>query len=186
MSFAMKQIREGQKLQAAQTYLKVVWNEGVTVAALCYVLAKRFTKINPDEALLVGLLHGIGKLYILAKAEVHPELFHSEEALEDLLQEWHPGIGSAILESLGFSDAIASAVGNYQDVTRKHEGDADFTDLLMISHLVSGLLNEEGDFELQLDAIPASRYFTTSVADFFEVLQESAEHLSSLKQALGN
>ncbi len=186
MSFAMKQIREGQKLQAAQTHLKIVWNEGVTVAALCFVLAKRFTKINPDQALLVGLLHGIGKLYILAKAEDHPELFHDEEVLYDLLQEWHPGIGCAILESLEFGDAIASAVGNYQDVTREHDGDVDFTDLLMIAHLVSGLLNEEQDFELQLDGIPASRYFTTSAEDFFAVLQESAEHITSLKQALGD
>jgi len=186
MSFAMKQIRDGQKLQAAQPYLEVVWNEGMNVAALCYVLAKRFTKLSPDEALLVGLLHGIGKLYILAQAEHHPELFHTPEALHELLINWHAGIGSAILDSLGFSETIAAAVGDYLDIEREHEGPVDFTDLLMMAHLVSGLLDEEQNYEVQLDDIPASRYFTRSVTDFFTVLQESAEHVASLKSALGS
>jgi len=29
-----------------------------------YVLAKRYTPLNADEALLTGLLHAVGKLYI--------------------------------------------------------------------------------------------------------------------------
>lgn len=186
MSFAMKQIREGQKLQAAQPYLEVVWNQGVNVAALCYVLAKKYTSLNADEAMLIGLLHGIGKLYILSKAADHPELFDNEASLHELLDEWHPGIGEAILEGLEFSADIAGAVGHYQEVRRTHEGEVDFTDLLMMAYLVSGLLDNSEDYELQLDDIPASQYFTTSVQDFFVILQESAEHISSLRHALGS
>ena len=185
MSFAMKQIREGQKLKAAQPYLEVVWQDGVNVAAVCYVLTKKFTKLSPDEAMLVGLLHGVGKLYILSKAEKFPELFEDEESLMHLLGEWHAVIGGEILGSLSFSEDVTSAVTNYQDIERQHEGDVDFTDVLIVAHLVSGLLNDEENFELQLADIPASQYFATSVQDFFEILQESAEHIDSLKHALG-
>lgn len=186
MSFAIKQLRDAQKLQAAQPYLEVVWNEGMNAAALCYVLAKKFTKLNPDEALLVGLLHGIGKLYILAQAEHHPELFRDQQALHELLDEWHAGIGSAILDSMGFGEGIAAAVGNYLDIEREHAGAADFTDLLTMAHIVSKLLDDAHDFEMQLDDIPASRHFTTEVTEFFAVLQESAEHIASLRHALGS
>ncbi len=185
MSFAMKQIRDGQKLKAAQPYLEVVWNDGVNVAALCHVLAKKYTQLSADEAMLVGLLHGIGKLYILAQAEKHPELFDDEQTLHALLDEWHPGIGKAILESMEFDDEIAAAVGDYLDLSRQHEGDVDFTDLLMMAKVVSGLLGDSDGFEVQLDEIPASQYFTTSVEEFFAILTESAEHISSLRHALG-
>ncbi|MGR9089409.1 MAG: HDOD domain-containing protein [Gammaproteobacteria bacterium] len=185
MSFAMKQIRDGQKLKAAQPYLEVVWNEGVNVAALCHVLAKKYTKLSGDEAMLIGLLHGVGKLYILAQAEKYPELFEDEQTLYALLDEWHTGIGKAILESMDFSDEIAAAVGDYLDLPRQHEGDVDFTDLLMMARIVAGLLEGNDGFEVQLDDIPASLYFTTSVEEFFAILTESDEHISSLRHALG-
>ncbi|MDH3506657.1 MAG: HDOD domain-containing protein, partial [Gammaproteobacteria bacterium] len=56
MAYAMKQMRETQKLESAQSYLEELWNDSTHLAALCYVLAKKLTKLNPEQALLVGLL----------------------------------------------------------------------------------------------------------------------------------
>ncbi len=72
------------------------------VAAFAFVLARTCTKVNPDEAMLTGMMHGIGKLYILTRAIDHPELFNSETALNDIIDEWHAGIGKAILENWEF------------------------------------------------------------------------------------
>ena len=185
MAYALRQMRQTQKLKAAQPYLESVWHQGANVASVCYVMAKNFTKLNPDQALLTGLLHGIGKLYILSKAEEYPELFADETSLMELLTEWHCPIGESILESLEFGEELAHAVGNYQDTMRDHEGEVDYTDVLTIAYLISGLLNDEENFELQLADIPASQYFATSIQDFFAILQESQEHIESLKSALG-
>ena len=184
MSFAMRQMRESQKLKAAQPYLEATWQDGVNLAAVCFVLAKKFTKLSADEAMLIGLLHGVGKLYILSKAEVYPELFEDKESLTHLLTEWHAVIGGEILTSLQFDEEVATAVANYQDETYQHEGDVDFTDVLIVANVVAGLINDEENFEMQLTDIPASQYFATSGQDFFEILQESSEHIDSLKQAL--
>lgn len=108
-----------------------------------------------------------------------------EQTLYAMLDEWHPGIGKAILESMEFDDEIAAAVGDYLDFPRQHEGEVDFTDLLMMANIVAGLLGDNDGFEVQLDEVPASQYFTTSVEEFFEILTESAEHISSLRHALG-
>ena len=169
MAYAMRQMRQTQKLKAAQPYLETVWHEGVNVASVCFVMARKFTKLSPDQALLAGLLHGVGKLYILSKAEEYPELFADEESLMTLLEEWHCPIGESILESLDFGDELAHAVGNYQDLQREHEGDVDFTDVLTIAYQVAGLLNDEENFEMHLADIPASQYFATSVQDFFTI-----------------
>ncbi|MEM7468612.1 MAG: HDOD domain-containing protein [Pseudomonadota bacterium] len=185
MAYAMRQMKQTQKLKTAQPYLESVWREGVNIASVCHVLAKKFTKLSADQALLAGLLHGVGKLYILSKAEQYPDLFADEESLLGLLAEWHCPIGESIIESLGFGDELAHAVGNYQDNLREHEGEVDFTDVLTIAYQVAGLLNDEENFEMHLADVPASQYFATSIHDFFEILHESQEHIDSLKSALG-
>jgi len=121
MAYAMKQMRETQKLESAQPYLEALWNDSTHLAALCYVLTKKLTKLNPEQALLVGLLHGIGKLYILAQAETHPALFENEAQLSEILDSWHAAIGSAILDAWQFPEEVSGSVASYQEVEREHE-----------------------------------------------------------------
>ncbi|MGI9258051.1 MAG: HDOD domain-containing protein [Gammaproteobacteria bacterium] len=185
MSFGVKQAQETQKLKQAQPFLREVWDESTHVAALSYVLAKRYTKLNPDEALLVGLLHSIGKLFILSEAENQPELFADEAVLRKTLNDWHAPIGSAILESWDLSEELSFAVSSFQDTSREHEGPPDLTDVLTIACLLACFLNAEADAEFQLNEVSASRYLEVSTSDILPVIQESEESITSLRQALG-
>ena len=97
MSFAIAQTEKGYSLKEAKAHLDKLWDECAHVAALCFILAKKYTSLNPDEALLVGLMHGVGKLYILGRAQEHPELFSDEAELMGIMDSWHAGIGSAII-----------------------------------------------------------------------------------------
>jgi HD-like signal output (HDOD) protein len=184
VSYAVKQLREAQKLKEAQVYLEEIWDESTHVAALCYVLARRFTRLNADEALLVGLVHAIGKLYILGQAQADPELFAGETDLRETLREWHAPIGSAILQNWNFSEAVSGSVAEFQQVERDHEGPPDLTDILIVAHLLATFLRTESDAELQLGEVPASRHLNISVQDFQSVLTEMDEHVSSLRRAL--
>lgn len=185
MAHALKQMREAQKLKSAQPFLERLWSDSTHLAALCYVVAKRFTKINPDQALLVGLLHGVGKLYILAQAEAHPELFNTEQALNEILESWHAGIGSAILEAWEFPEDVYGSIGKYQEIHRDHDGPTDLTDVLIVAHLLATFLREETDAELQLNGIPAMRHLSVSASDLGTVLQQAYEQISALRAALG-
>jgi putative nucleotidyltransferase with HDIG domain len=82
------------------------------VAALSFVIAKNLTKLSPDKAMVGGLLHDIGKFYILSRAHQYAGLFSSDAALWDLVDQWHADIGVAILESWEVSDDIREAVMN--------------------------------------------------------------------------
>ena len=87
VSHGVSQSRNSYTLKEARVYLENLWDECAHVAALCFVLAKNRTRLNADEALLIGLMHGIGKLYILGRAESHPELFGDEADLFDVMDE---------------------------------------------------------------------------------------------------
>src|SRR5271156_1910219 len=64
MAFAVRQLRLAPALRSIAKPLNVLWEQSISVASICQVIARR-TKINPDEAFLTGLLHGIGRLYIM-------------------------------------------------------------------------------------------------------------------------
>jgi HD-like signal output (HDOD) protein len=186
MSFAIAQTEKGYSLKEAKARLDDLWDECAHVAALCYILTKKYTPLNPDEALLVGLMHGVGKLYILGRAEEHPGLFADDEELNRIMSEWHAGIGSAIIEKWGFADYVASAVANYKDLERDNgETTADYTDILTIACLLSEFVRSETDMEVQLDNIPASRHLKLTSADIMPTLQASNDQIRSLRHALG-
>lgn len=185
MAYACKQMREAQKLKSAQPLLEQLWSDSTHLAALCYVLAKRFTKLNADQALLVGLLHGIDKLYILSQAEAHPELFQTNGMLDEILDGWHAAIGSAILEAWRFPEEVSGSVANYRDVERENDGPTDLTDVLIVAYLLATFLQQESDAELKLDGIPAMRHLDVTAADVGGVLQQACEQIAALRAALG-
>jgi len=70
VAFALRQVERNEGLsEESRTALKGIWQESVELAARCYVIAKTFTKLSADEALLTGLLSVIGRLYIFMKAQ---------------------------------------------------------------------------------------------------------------------
>src|SRR6202035_777633 len=103
ISFSMAQIRNSNKLAGLEHHLADLWQRSSMVAAFAYVLARNCTKVNPDEAMLTGMMHGIGKLYVLTRAIDHPELFASDTTLNQIIDDWHASIGKAILDNWSFS-----------------------------------------------------------------------------------
>src|SRR5690606_12437050 len=75
IAFAMSQLKTVDALKGLEAPLDVLWQRSSKDAAMCHVVARRFTQVNPDTALLAGLLHGIGLLFILTRMSRHPQLF---------------------------------------------------------------------------------------------------------------
>src|SRR5271165_3202155 len=72
ISFAMAQIRNSSRLKGLEDQLQQLWKQSTLVAAFAFVLARNGAGINPDEAMLTGMMHAIGKLYVLTRAAAHP------------------------------------------------------------------------------------------------------------------
>jgi HD-like signal output (HDOD) protein len=185
MSFSMAQIRKSNKLAGLEHHLNDLWQRSTVVAAFAYVLARTCTKVNPDEAMLTGMMHGIGKLYVLTRVVDHPELFASNTMLNQIIGEWHASIGKAILENWDFSEAMAQAVGDQADLSRIVDGPPDLTDVVAVAILMASHSDDSSGLEAALSDLPAAGRLGLDQAKTQAVMSESAAEVTALSQALG-
>ncbi len=84
MSYAMQQMKNEASLRSIAQPLTELWNKSIAVASISRIVAER-TKLSADEAFLTGLLHGIGTLYIMARAATQAAGLGGENSWLDLL-----------------------------------------------------------------------------------------------------
>ncbi|HVO88080.1 MAG TPA: HDOD domain-containing protein [Casimicrobiaceae bacterium] len=117
VALAMEQLRAARDVQVFHTHAEWIWRHSLEVGAISFVLARGVARLNPDEALFAGLVHDIGSFYLLARASQSPELVASPEQLDELILEWHPAIGQAVLHEFSLSDATLTAVAEHEHHT---------------------------------------------------------------------
>ena len=185
ITFAMAQIRQANTLKGIEPHLAQLWRHSTFVAAVCYTIARKCTSINPDEALLTGLLHGIGKLYILTRAGAHLELFANPGTLDQVIRDWHASIGKAILENWEFADEISSAVAEHEDITREHSGPSDLTDVVTVGNMMAAFAENPENLELNMQGITAFQKMQLDGDKSVDVMRASQDEINALRQALG-
>jgi HD-like signal output (HDOD) protein len=186
ISFSMAQIRNSNKLAGLEHHLTDLWERSTLVAAYAFVLARTCTKVNPDEAMLTGMMHGIGKLYVLTRATDHPELFASDKTLTEIIGEWHASIGKAIMENWNFSESMARAVGDQADFSLGEDGPPNLSDVIAVSILMASHVGDLAGLEADLQGLGAAMRLGLDQAKTLAVIKESAAEVSALSQALGN
>ena len=102
IAFAMAQLRRAAEFRDIEKPLTALWQRSVHMAAMCFVVARRAGRVNSDTALLAGLVHGVGKIYILTRASRHPGLFADQQSYESLVRDWHGNVARALLENWHF------------------------------------------------------------------------------------
>jgi len=183
VSFAIAQLRKANELKHISKELEALWQEATTVAALAYAVAAR-TGVNADESMLAGLLHNVGKIYILARAHKHP-FFKDPQTLQQLLRDWHANVGKAIVENWGFPEHIAEAVGEHENVDRANE-ERDVTDVLTVAVMMAGFFGHEADLELNMQGVKSFWRLGLDNEKCVHVMRDCAEEISALRAALGD
>ena len=97
LSFAAQQVFIGYGSRPLRDLVSAVWRHSVHAAVVAHMLARVRTKFNADEAFLAGLLHEVGKLYILMRAKDDEPL--ASRGFQSVLAAWHPRIGRAVIEA---------------------------------------------------------------------------------------
>mgnify|MGYP001817754846 CR=1 FL=1 len=183
IAFAIRQAEQSEGLsQEARTALKDIWAESVELAARCYVIAKKYTKLNADEALLTGLLSVLGRLYIFMKSEDYEALSYAE--LESVLADWHPAICKAIAESWNMSDELVNALETQLDTNPELKETASLAEVLSAAKLILQY-SKSGEPLVAADYPLLQRL---GIADHDEeavTLDEHAEAIEGVRQGLG-
>jgi len=178
VAFAMRQLRRKDTYSAsAQAELERAWEASLEASATCFVIAKRFTRLNPDQALLVGLLHVLGRLYIIMRSKDVAEL--SDAEMRNVIDGWHAAIGKAILESWGLPETLQHAVEHQDELDAAQEGDVSMTDVLIAAKLLAKGEQDGVKFPVLLRVGVAS-------ADGTNPMEQYADELRSVRASLSD
>jgi HD-like signal output (HDOD) protein len=139
MSFVMQQLQLTPAHAPVQQQLAQLWRLSVNVAALSRTVAVHKARINPDVAVLVGLLHAVGNLCIHVRLAVHPQLLARPEVCARILGDWHSDIGAALLSDWGMADEVIDAARFHTDLDRQFTDSIDFTDVLAAAVQIEAL-----------------------------------------------
>jgi HD-like signal output (HDOD) protein len=184
MSFAVKQLRLAPKLRAISKPLNVLWEQSIAVAAICQVIARR-TRVSPEEAFLTGLLHGIGRLYIMVRSVGRSDALYRDPSFVDMIAGWHAAIGKAVLANWGFDDPMCEAVGDQDDHDRSGKHEPDLTDILVVAVALARVLRAPGHRLIELGKIKSFARLHLTAQNCAEILRHSEHQLGSLHAALG-
>jgi HD-like signal output (HDOD) protein len=184
MAFAIQQMKDEQSLRSIAKPMSDLWKECISVASVSQVVARR-TKVSPDEAFLTGLLHGIGRLYIMVRAVAGSTTFGSSESNLDLVAGWHPSIGKAVLENWSFAEEMCDAVGEQEDHDRRHKHGADLSDVLIASIVLAEGLNITAPQIIDVAKISAFQRIGLTADHCTPILKIAQHQLTSLHDALG-
>ncbi len=88
--------------------MRAVWQEGLHVSALAWVLAKDNHWHDPDEALLAGLICDLGLIPFLAFAEAFPKTHYQRAEIKVAMPAVRGPIGYYVLKRWGFPDELVS------------------------------------------------------------------------------
>ncbi len=182
-SIAMEQLYH-HKLASPlkRRFLEQTWNHSVHVAALSHVIARDYTGFQPDQALLGGLIHDIGKLPILEYAELLPELMENEKLLARLLAALHTKVGTLILRTWQFTDDLVTVTAEHEDLDRDPGTDADLTDVVIIANLLSYVGTDHPLTKRDWSAIPAFHRLALTPEESIDIIRDARDEIAEIRQ----
>ena len=135
--------------------LRKIWEHSTEVAAISHALASQFTKLQPDQAMLAGLVHDIGALPILSRAEDYPELLEDEDTLDKIINSVHTTIGAEILRKWNFPEELIAVAEQHEDLSRNSENGPDYVDVVVVANLQSVIDTNHRHTNVDWSTVPA-------------------------------
>ncbi len=89
LAYAMRQLSQAHQVKDIRPHLEALWERSAWTAAVSFVIARKFTRVNRDLAFLGGLMHGVGKLFILTRAAHYPFVLRDRTKYGAILRKWH-------------------------------------------------------------------------------------------------
>jgi len=186
IAFAMSQLRRAEAYKGLEVPMMELWRESAHVAAVCHVIARRFTRLNSDAALLAGLLQGVGKLYLLTRTVKYPSLAGDPATYQRIVADWHARIAQAILRNWEMAEEIVVAVAAAENAERDHAGVTDLADVISVSAALASLGPDARADEMMFLGMPAARRMKLDAESCGAALAESHAEIASLRQVLGS
>jgi len=154
VGLAMRQMFQATS-DVTDAKLRQCWEHSTQVASLSSMLCKHFTNLKPDQAMLAGLVHDIGVLPILVRAEEYPELLENISLLDSMIRELHSRIGTLILDSWNFPPELIKVAAEHENLSYNSGNDIDYVDIVQVANIQAHMGSGHPLSSIELGSIPS-------------------------------
>ncbi len=185
--FAMKELFNS-KNTVLQARMSELWSHSREVATIAYVLAEITPGMNPEKAMLAGLIQDIGAIPVLEYVERYPQFMKIEHKVGEIIRELRSEIGALMLREWSFQPEIISVASNSENWMYQSEGpSADYVDIVVVAQ-VHALIGKQAHKQLPpFEDIPAFKKLGDNgltPEQSQKVLLESHHRIADLKALL--
>ncbi|WP_100640123.1 HDOD domain-containing protein [Marinobacter salexigens] len=185
--FSMREVFKSRH-PSLQREMEKLWRHSREVAALCWVLADHATRLNPEEALLAGLLHDIGVVPVLVQAEHHVNLFADDTNLQNAISELRADVGTAVLGNWSFPQPFIEAVRHAEDWRyESREAEPQLVDVVIVAQLHAMIGSSQSEGLPPFDEVPAYRRLGNlelNASRSLELLTQARARVDEVQQLL--
>nr|WP_207146522.1 HDOD domain-containing protein [Ectothiorhodospira mobilis] len=138
LSLAMKDVfNTGHR--GIRSRMETLWNHSVEVALLSTLLARPHRHLDPEVALLAGLVHDVGVIPILIKAKDIDVLVENEKHLNLITGTLHMTVGRAVLRAWNFEEPLVAVAAEHENLDRDPGEGApvDYVDIVQAANIES-------------------------------------------------
>jgi HD-like signal output (HDOD) protein len=164
-----------------------LYHHSVDVAAISFVLAKYSSTLDPDYALLAGLVHDIGIIPVISYIEDTGLQLANREELDDIIGRLRSVVGSMVIKHWQLPAEFISVVENAENWSRNPATGLDITDVVIVTQIYNMLQHHQFKKLPAIDQVPAfKRLFPNRpLPDFAQqVLDEAHEEIYEIMSLL--
>lgn len=134
MALVAAQLFQAKQARELESRIRAEWEHSVLVAALARTLAEERPGLEPDVALLAGLIHRIGVLPVLDWAVKIPHLAEHPGRLDAFVEHCHADIGVLILTRWNYPELFVRVVERQGDDVPAPADGPDYPGVVALAH----------------------------------------------------
>ncbi len=184
IAFAMSQMRRAEAWRGLERRFRELWEESAGLAAVSHAVARQVRGLVADQAMLAGMLHAVGRLFVLTRISRFPLLLNTPSLYFRIEAEWQARVGRAILQRWEMSAEVIDAACDPERAAAERGGPADLRDVLHAARYLGSLPLGNPQPDPGILATPPYRRLMLDGAACARVLTDSAEEIASLRAAL--
>lgn len=182
--YALQQVRDAPRFRIVHERLAQVWQRSVLMASLARVLAARVGGVTRELATTAGLLHAVGRVWVIACAASYPQVLQDPVRFETLQQMWQPMASRRLLTVWQMDPSLVAAVADHPSAETADGRVGRLTDLLFVCQLFSAFRDAPLELADRLAVSPSAARLGMRGQERALVFGHSADELRAVREAL--
>ncbi len=134
--------------------MNAYYQHSLRVGVVSHVLAKKVKGFDPEQAFLAGLIHDIGIVPILIRADSHENIKNNVELLDKIIPHLQTKVGAMLLKQWGFEDELIT-VSLEAELWQRDSIRADYCDIVQVAQVLCEMIGVSLDSAPELTELPA-------------------------------